>query len=99
VVDRGGLGEWRVQLAAGYLFAADFDVFEERLVEEAAFGRVGLQVGGLDVVGELEGEVERAGDGFLVDLVAVEELLGGSAFAADTGLEPDRADDWRRRRR
>ena len=85
-VDRRELGEWRVQLAGGDLFAVDFDVLEERLVEEASFGRVGLEVGGLDVVGELEREVESAGDGLLVDLVAVEEVLGGGAFTTDAGL-------------
>ena len=43
---------------AGDVFAVDLDRFEEGLVEEAAFGRVGAEVGGLDVVGELEREVE-----------------------------------------
>ena len=37
------------------LFVVDLEVLEEGLVKEASFGRVGLEVGGLDVVGELEG--------------------------------------------
>jgi hypothetical protein len=64
-------------------FAVDFDALEEGVVEEAPLGGVGLEVGGLDVVGEVEREVERFEDGFVVGLVAAEELVGGDAFAAD----------------
>ncbi len=52
------LGEGFGECVADDFFAVDFESFEEGLVEEAAFGGVGLEVGGLDVVGELECEVE-----------------------------------------
>ena len=40
----------------------------------------------MDVVGELEGEVECFDDLVVVELVALEEAVGGLAFAADALL-------------
>lgn len=51
----------------------DLDALEERLVEEAALGRVALKVGSLDVVGQFEREVECVDYRILVDLVATEK--------------------------
>ena len=68
------------------VFAADLEAFEEGLVEEAAFGGVGLAVGGLDVVGEVEREVEGGADVVGLDLVAAEQLVGGDPFAANPHL-------------
>lgn len=75
------LFEGRLEGVVGYVFVFDLDPFEEGLVEEA-FGGVGLEVGGLDVVGELEGEVDGLENGLVLDLVAAEELLGCLPFAA-----------------
>ena len=67
-------------------FGVDLEAFEEGVVEEAAFGWVGSEVGGLDVVGEFECDVEGVEDGLVVDLVALEEFLGCVAFASDASL-------------
>jgi hypothetical protein len=71
-----GGGEFRdgveglVEGVAGDVFVVDFDAFEEGLVEQAALGCVCLQVGGLDVVGEIEGEVEGLADLVVVEMVS-----------------------------
>ena len=70
---RGGqLRERSRQHVAADLLASDFDTLEEGLVQEAALGVVGLEVGGLDVVREVERSVERADDSVLLDLVTPE---------------------------
>ena len=68
------------------LFAGDFEALEERLVEQAPFGHVGLAVGGLDVLREVEGKVERGPDVLSVDLVAAQEFVGCDAFVTDAEL-------------
>jgi Putative ATP-dependent Lon protease len=80
------LGEGGCEFVLGDLFVVDLEVLEERLVEEASFGVVGFEVGGLDVVGECEGVVDGFEDVLVVDLEALEELVGGDAFAADAFL-------------
>jgi hypothetical protein len=75
-----------VEGVPGDLFGFDFDPFEERLVEEPAFGRLCLEIGVLGSVCELEREVERLDDDVVLDLVAAEEFFSGGAFASDTGL-------------
>jgi hypothetical protein len=47
------------------------------LVEELPLGAVGLEVGGSDVVGELEHVVERLEDRLVLDRVSLEEVVGG----------------------
>ena len=80
------LGEGRFELVAGGVFGVDLDPLEERLVEESAFGRLSVEVGLLDVVGEFQREVERGDDLVVVDLEALDELVSGDAFAADALL-------------
>lgn len=85
----GDSSEVRVERCEGVsvnVFAADFEELEERLVEQAPFGDVGLAVGGLDVLREVEGEVERGPDVLSVDLVAAQEFVGGDALATDAEL-------------
>ena len=82
----GDFGERRVEGVVGDFLGVDLDVVEERLVEEAAFGRVGLEIGGLDAVGQVERDLEGVGDGGVVDLVAAEKVVGSEPFAADPGL-------------
>src|SRR5207249_4489023 len=82
----GELGEGSGEGVAGDVFVVDLDQLEERLVEEPALGVVALEVGGLDVVGEVEGEIECLDDRVLVDLVASEELVGGDPLSADALL-------------
>jgi hypothetical protein len=79
-------GEGRLELAACGVFAVDLDPLEERLVEEPAFGRFGVEVGLLDVVGQLEGDVEGVEDLVVVDLEALQQLVGGDAFPSDALL-------------
>lgn len=55
------------------LLVVDLDPLEDRLIEETPHGRTSFAVGGLDVVREVEGEVER-----LLDVV---ELEGDRATA------------------
>ena len=58
-------------------------MLEEGLVEQPALERVGVEVGGLDVVGEGERGVKGLGDLVLVQLVAAEEVVVGTALLAD----------------
>lgn len=86
VVEGGDLLEGSGERVAVDLFGVDVDAFEECLVEKTALGCVGLEVGGLDVVGEVEGVVEGFEDRLVFDLVALEEFVGGGALAADAGV-------------
>jgi len=86
IVERGELGEGRREFVTVDLFRVDRDGLEEGLVEKSPLGAVGLQVGRLDVVGELQRVVERLEDRLVLDLVALEEVVGGRALAADPCL-------------
>ena len=77
------LGEGGLYLASGGVLAVDLDPLEEGLAEEPAFGRFGVEVRLLDVVGELDGEVECVDDLVVVDLEALQEVVGCDAFAAN----------------
>ena len=85
-VEVGELGEGLRELVAFDLLGVDGERLEERLVEQSPLGAVGLQVGGLDVVSELEGVIERLEDRLVLDLMALKEVVGGCALAADPCL-------------
>src|SRR5581483_10402133 len=61
VVQGGELREWRCECVVVDFFGVDGERLEEGLVEKAPLGVVGLQVGGLDVVGETECAATRDG--------------------------------------
>src|SRR5581483_12482989 len=84
--ERFDFPERRVEGVAVDFFGVDFEAFEEGLVEQSAFGCVSLEIGGLDVVGEVEGKVEDLERLVVLDLVAAEKLLGRGALAADACL-------------
>jgi hypothetical protein len=56
------------------------------LVEQSALGCVSLEIGGLDVVGEIKSKVEDLERLVVLDFVAAEKLLGRGALAADACL-------------
>jgi len=66
------LGEWGCELVARRALGVDLDPLEESLVDESAFGGVGVEIGGLDVVCELERDVEGPEDGVIVEFEAAE---------------------------
>jgi hypothetical protein len=77
VVEGGELGEGRRELVTVDLFGVDRDRLEQGLAEEPPLGAGGLEVGGLDVVGELERVVERLEERLVLDLVSLEAVVGG----------------------
>jgi hypothetical protein len=77
LVEGGELGEGRRELVTVDLFGVDRDRLEQGLVEEPPLGAGGLEVGGLDVVGDLERVVERLEERLVLDLVSLAEVVGG----------------------
>ena len=80
--ERLDLRPGRVECVSADLFGVNLDALDERLVEEPAFGRVGLQVGSLGPVGELKREPKSLENVLLLYLVALQELFSGHTLPA-----------------
>ncbi|MBS1883286.1 MAG: hypothetical protein JSS97_10060 [Actinobacteria bacterium] len=74
------------QRVADDFLVLNFDALKERLVEQAAFVRLGLAVGGQHGIHQRERLIEHGKDTLMLDAQFVNPSFGSASLSPNTGL-------------